>query len=44
MFIVIGLLVYVVGLAVVSTLGVNLSVFVNKLLIKALGLLETSCV
>jgi hypothetical protein len=40
MFIIIGLLIYVVGLAVVSTLGVNPSVFANKLLIKAL--LETN--
>jgi hypothetical protein len=42
MSIVVGLLIYVVGLVVVSTLGVNPSVFINKLLIKALGLLETS--
>jgi hypothetical protein len=40
MFIIVGLLVYIVGLAVVSTLGVNSGVFINKLLIKAL--LETS--
>jgi hypothetical protein len=37
-------LVYVIGLVIVSTLGVNPSVFINKLLIKALGLLETSYV
>jgi hypothetical protein len=42
MFIIVGLLVYVVSLAIVSTLEVNPSVFINKLLIKAL--LETSCV
>jgi hypothetical protein len=42
MFIVVGSSVYVVGLAIVSTLKVNLDVFVNELLIKAL--LETSCV
>ena len=36
MFIIVGLLVYIVGLAVVSTLGVNSGVFINKLLIKAL--------
>jgi hypothetical protein len=40
MFIVVGLLIYVAGLAVVSILGVNPSIFINKLLIKAL--LETS--
>jgi hypothetical protein len=44
MFIVVGLSVYIVGSAVVSTLGVNPGVFVNELLIKALGLLETSYV
>jgi hypothetical protein len=42
MFIVVGSSVYIVGLAIVSTLGVNSSVFINKLLIKALGLLKTS--
>jgi hypothetical protein len=41
MFIVIGLLVYVISLAVVSTSGVNPGVFANELLIKASGL-ETS--
>jgi hypothetical protein len=44
MFIVVSLLVCVIGLAVVSTSGVNPGVFANKLLIKALGLLETSYV
>jgi hypothetical protein len=41
-FIVVGLLVYIVGSAIVSTLGVNPGVFANKSLIKAL--LETSYV
>jgi hypothetical protein len=40
MFIMVGLLVYVASLAIVSILGVNPSVFINKLLIKAL--LKTS--
>jgi hypothetical protein len=43
-FIVVDSSVYIVGLAIVSTLGVNPSVFINKLLIKASGLLETSYV
>jgi hypothetical protein len=42
MFIVVGLLIYVVGLAIVSTLGVNPGVFINELSIKASGLLKTS--
>jgi hypothetical protein len=37
-------LVYVVSSAIVSTLRVNPSVFINKSLIKASGLLETSYV
>jgi hypothetical protein len=44
MFIVVSSLICVIGSAIVSTLGVNPGVFINKLLIKALGLLETSCV
>jgi hypothetical protein len=40
MFIVIGLLIYIVSSAVVSISGVNPSVFINKSLIKAL--LKTS--
>jgi hypothetical protein len=42
MFIVVGLLIYVVDLAIVSTSGINPGVFINKLSIKAL--LKTSCV
>jgi hypothetical protein len=44
MFMVVGLSIYVISLAIVSTSGVNPSVFINKSLIKALGLLETSYV
>jgi hypothetical protein len=44
MFIIVGLSVYIVGLAIISTSGVNPGVFINKLSIKALGLLETSYV
>jgi hypothetical protein len=34
--------IYIVGSAIVSTLGVNPGVFIYKSLIKALGLLKTS--
>jgi hypothetical protein len=44
MFIVVGLLICVISLAIISTLEVNPSIFINKSLIKALGLLETSYV
>ena len=44
MFIVVDLSVYVVSLAIISTSRVNPSVFINKSLIKASGLLETSYV
>jgi hypothetical protein len=40
MFILVGLLIYIVGLAIISISGVNPNIFTNKLLIKAL--LETS--
>jgi hypothetical protein len=44
MFIIVGLLVYIISLAIISTSRINPSVFINKLLIKALGLLKTSYV
>jgi hypothetical protein len=42
MFIIVGSLIYIAGLAIVSISGVNPGVFINKSLIKAL--LETSYV